>query len=207
MSCAARCQRYLQALAEQAQQKGNLPPEQKSQDGEQVVSDQELDKLLNNIEQLAKSGSKELAEQMLSELKDILERLQTGTFTDNAKQQRVGKMMKDLNELVSKQQKLLDETFKAKREQGGNQAERRLQCEPAWPAHGVRPGHLHGALRHAARGRLGQRPEPRRRRKRARKIRRARTATRARRRKASVLAASSTISAGARASCATRCKA
>ena len=109
--------RYLQALAEQAQQKGNLP-EQKSQDGEQVVSDQELDKLLNNIEQLAKSGSKELAEQMLSELKDILERLQTGTFPDNAKQQRVGKMMKDLNELVSKQQKLLDETFKAKREQG-----------------------------------------------------------------------------------------
>jgi uncharacterized protein (TIGR02302 family) len=110
--------RYLQALAEQAQQKGNIPPEQKSKDGEQVVSDQELDKLLQNIEQLAKSGSKELAEQMLNELKDILERLQAGTSTDNAKQQRMGKMMKDLNELVSKQQKLLDETFKARRERG-----------------------------------------------------------------------------------------
>jgi uncharacterized protein (TIGR02302 family) len=121
--------RYLQALAEQAQQKGNLP-EQKSQDGEQVVSDQELDKLLNNIEQLAKSGSKELAEQMLSELKDILERLQTGTFPDNAKQQRVGKMMKDLNELVSKQQKLLDETFKAKREQGGNRQNDAFNVSP-----------------------------------------------------------------------------
>jgi uncharacterized protein (TIGR02302 family) len=112
--------RYLQALAEQAQQKGNLP-EQKSQDGEQVVSDQELDKLLDNIEKLAKSGSKDMAEQMLSELKDILERLQTGTFSDNAKQQRASKMMKDLNDLVSKQQKLLDETFKAKREQSGAQ--------------------------------------------------------------------------------------
>jgi uncharacterized protein (TIGR02302 family) len=121
--------RYLQALAEQAQQKGNLP-EQKSQDGEQVVSDQELDKLLNNIEQLAKSGSKELAEQMLSELKDILERLQTGTFPDNAKQQRVGKMMKDLNELVSKQQKLLDETFKAKREQGVNRQNDAFNVSP-----------------------------------------------------------------------------
>ncbi len=113
--------RYLQALAEQAQQKGNLPPEQKSKNGDQVVSDQELDKLLNNIQQLAKSGSKELAEQMLNELKDVLERLQTGTFADNAKQQRVGKMMKDLNDLVSKQQKLLDETFNAKRQQGGRQ--------------------------------------------------------------------------------------
>ena len=112
--------RYLQALAEQAQQKGNLP-EQQSQDGDQVVSDQELDKLLDNIEKLAKSGSKDMAEQMLSELKDILERLQTGTFSDNAKQQRASKMMKDLNDLVSKQQKLLDETFKAKREQSGAQ--------------------------------------------------------------------------------------
>jgi uncharacterized protein (TIGR02302 family) len=112
---------YLQALAQQAQQKGNLPPEQKSQNGDQVLSDQELDKMLNNIQQLAKSGSKELAQQMLNDLKDILERLQTGTFADNAKQQRVGKMMKDLSDLVSKQQKLLDETFKAKRQQGGRQ--------------------------------------------------------------------------------------
>ena len=121
--------RYLQALAEQAQQKGNLP-EQKSQDGEQVVSDQELDKLLDNIEKLAKSGSKDMAEQMLSELKDILERLQTGTFSDNAKQQRAGKMMKDLNDLVSKQQKLLDETFKAKREQGGQQQDGAFNVSP-----------------------------------------------------------------------------
>jgi uncharacterized protein (TIGR02302 family) len=121
--------RYLQALAEQAQQKGNLP-EQKSQDGEQVVSDQELDKLLDNIEKLAKSGSKDMAEQMLSELKDILERLQTGTSSDNAKQQRANKMMKDLNDLVSKQQKLLDETFKAKREQGGNQQNDAFNVSP-----------------------------------------------------------------------------
>ena len=122
--------RYLQALAEQAQKNGNPAPDQKSKDGEQTVSDQELDKLLNNIEQLAKSGSKELAEQMLSELKDILERLQAGTSTDNAKQQRMGKMMKDLNELVSKQQKLLDETFKARREQGGNRQNDAFNVSP-----------------------------------------------------------------------------
>ena len=111
--------RYLQALAEQAQQKGNLPEPQKSNNGDQTISDRELDKLLDNIEKLAKSGSKDIAEQMLSELKDILDRLQTGTFSDSAKQQRAAKMMKDLNDLVSKQQKLLDDTFKAKRDQGG----------------------------------------------------------------------------------------
>jgi uncharacterized protein (TIGR02302 family) len=101
-------------MAEQAQQKGNLPP-QENQNGDQLVSQQDIDKLLNNIEKLAKAGSKDLAEQMLSELKDVLERLQTGTFSDNAKQQRSAKMMKDLNDVVAKQQKLLDDTFTAQR--------------------------------------------------------------------------------------------
>jgi uncharacterized protein (TIGR02302 family) len=122
--------RYLQALAEQAQQTGNLPEQKKNENGSQVISDQELEKLLNNIEKLAKSGSKDLAEQMLSELKDILDRLQTGTFSDSAKQQRAAKMMKDLNDLVSKQQKLLDDTFKAKREQGGDKQADQFNVSP-----------------------------------------------------------------------------
>ena len=107
--------RYLKSLAQQAENKGNLPPQSAPQDGDQLVSQQDLDKLLQNIEDLAKSGSKELAEQMLSELKDILERLQTGTFADDAKQQRMGRIMRDLNDLVGEQQKLLDDTFGAKR--------------------------------------------------------------------------------------------
>ena len=122
--------RYLQALAEQAQQKGNLPEPQKSNNGDQTISDRELDKLLDNIEKLAKSGSKDMAEQMLSELKDILDRLQTGTFSDSAKQQRAAKMMKDLNDLVSKQQKLLDDTFKAKRDQGGTRQADQFNVSP-----------------------------------------------------------------------------
>ena len=199
--------RYLQALAEQAQKNGNPAPDQKSKDGEQTVSDQELDKLLNNIEQLAKSGSKELAEQMLSELKDILERLQAGTSTDNAKQQRMSKMMKDLNELVSKQQKLLDETFKARREQGGNQQNDAFNVSPPGQPMEFGPGIFMAPFGTPLGGWLGQRPESWRRRKRAREIRRPRPAAWREGSKASALAASSTISAGARASCATRCKA
>ena len=91
--------RYLQAMAEQAQQKGNLPPQQK-QNGDQLISQQDLDKMLNNIEKLAKSGSKDLAEQMLSELKDVLERLQTGTSPIMPSSSASAKMMKDLNDLV-----------------------------------------------------------------------------------------------------------
>jgi uncharacterized protein (TIGR02302 family) len=112
--------RYLQALASQQQNKGNMPEQAQQQNGDQLVSQQDLDKLLKNIENLAQSGSKDLAERMLSELKDILDRLQTGNFADNPQQQRAGRMMKDLSDLVTKQQKLLDDTFKAKREQQQN---------------------------------------------------------------------------------------
>ena len=121
---------YLQALASQQQDKGNLQP-QRQQDGEQLISQQDLDKLLNSIESLAESGSKEMAERMLSELKDILDRLQTGSFAENAQQQRASRMMKDLSDIVSDQQKLLDDTFAAKRQQGsGNQAGDQFEVSP-----------------------------------------------------------------------------
>ena len=55
----------------------------------------------------------------LSELNDLLERLQTGTTPENAKQQQAQKMMKDLDEMASDQQKLLDDTFAEKRKQQG----------------------------------------------------------------------------------------
>ena len=58
-----------------------------------------------------------MAERMLSELNDILDRLQTGNFPENAQQQRAQKMMKDLDDVVSDQQELLDDTFAEKREQ------------------------------------------------------------------------------------------
>jgi uncharacterized protein (TIGR02302 family) len=121
---------YLQALASQQQDKGNMAP-QSQQDGDQLISQQDLDKLLNNIQNLAQSGSKEMAERMLSELKDILDRLQTGSFAENAEQQRASRMMKELSDIVSNQQRLLDDTFAAKRQQSsGNQAGDQFEVSP-----------------------------------------------------------------------------
>ncbi len=113
--------RYLQALAQQANEKGNTSPQQ-PQSGEELVSHQDLDKMLKNIQELAESGSKELAERMLAELKDILDRIQTGNFAENPQQQRASQMMKDLGEVINEQQKLLDDTFNAKRQQSGEEA-------------------------------------------------------------------------------------
>ena len=138
----------MQALAQQAQDKGNMAKQEQQQNGDQLLSQQDLDKMLSNIEKLAQSGSKEMAERMLSELKDILERMQAGNIPENAKQQRASRMMKDLNDVISKQQKLLDDTFEAKRQQGERRrrAKPAIRGEPARPADGFRPRHGHGTV-------------------------------------------------------------
>jgi len=124
--------RYLQALAAQQKDKGNMPEQSAAaKDGDKLVSQQDLDKMLKSIEQLASAGSKDMAERMLSELNDILDRLQTGNFPDNAKKQRAGRMMKDLKDVVSDQQKLLDDTFAEKRKKGqGGGAGDQFQVSP-----------------------------------------------------------------------------
>ena len=124
--------RYLQALAAQQQEKGETSP-LAQQDGDQLVSQQDLEKILSNIQQLAQSGSKDLAERMLSELKDLLERLETGTMAENEQQQRARRMMKDLSDLVSNQQKLLDDTFAAKRQQAARSGGDSQQFEVSPP--------------------------------------------------------------------------
>jgi uncharacterized protein (TIGR02302 family) len=126
----AALSRYLQALAsQQNQQNDQLLPQQ---EGDQPVSPQDLDKILSNIEQLAQSGSKDLAERMLSELNDLLQRLETGSFAESEEQQRARQMMKDLSDLVNNQQKLLDDTFDAKRKQAtsGRDGQQQFQVSP-----------------------------------------------------------------------------
>jgi uncharacterized protein (TIGR02302 family) len=147
---------YLQALASQQQDKGNLAP-QAQQNGDQLVSQQDLDKLLNSIENLAQSGSKEMAERMLAELKDILERLQASSFSENAQQQRASRMMKDLNDIVSNQQKLLDDTFSAKRQQSaGNQPGEQFDISPPGQPMEFGPGMNMGPLFENLPGMKGQ---------------------------------------------------
>ena len=143
-----RCRNIMQALAQQAQDKGNMAKQEQQQNGDQLVSQQDLDKMLSNIEKLAQSGSKEMAERMLSELKDILERMQAGNIPENAKQQRASRMMKDLNDVISKQQKLLDDTFAGQAPAGRTRrrAKPAIRGEPARPADGFRSRHEHGAV-------------------------------------------------------------
>lgn len=122
----AALSRYLQALAAQQKDQTDIAGQPKN-NRDDLVSEQDLDKMLESIKDLAEAGSKDMAEKMLSELNDILDRLQADNQPQSEQQQKAQEMMRDLDEVASDQQELLDETFGEKRKQREGQGQGRSQ--------------------------------------------------------------------------------
>ena len=114
-------QKFMQALAEQARRNpnlANLPPNANVQ----TLRQQDLERMLDQIENLAKNGARDAARQMLSELQNMLENLQTGRPM-MGNQQQGGEMMQALNQLgdmIRRQQQLMDQTNRAEQGLGEN---------------------------------------------------------------------------------------
>ena len=117
--------RYMQSLMEETQrrmQQGQMDNSQQQRQQGQSITPQDLQKMLDMIEELAKSGSNEAAEQMLSQLEDILRNLQPGMAQPQQGQQGespLGKMLDQLSDLMRKQQQLMDDTQRGE-QQGQN---------------------------------------------------------------------------------------
>src|SRR5262249_14698735 len=81
-------QRYLQALAQQAQQNpmAQIPPGANVQ----TLRAQDLEKMLDQIEQLSKNGARDAARQLLSQLQNMLENLQAGQPMNGGQQGQQG---------------------------------------------------------------------------------------------------------------------
>jgi uncharacterized protein (TIGR02302 family) len=110
--------KYLRELVQQAQKQS--PQDQQRQQADRFMSQQDLEEMLKKIEEMSKSGAKDAAQQMLSELRDMLDRLQAGRMANGqgGQGQQMMEMMEQLGGLIPKQRGLMDDTFGAQR---GNQ--------------------------------------------------------------------------------------
>ena len=108
--------RYMQSLLAESQKRMNQGELNQQQNG-RAVTPQDLQKMLDMIEKLAQSGANEAAEQLLSQLEDILRNLQPGSQQQQGQGQPqdspLGEMLDQLSELMRKQQQLMDETQRA----------------------------------------------------------------------------------------------
>ncbi len=104
-------QEYMKALAQQAMKNPQMAarPEQNNS-----LRQQDLEKMMDQIENLAKSGAKDQARQMLSEMQRMMNNLQAGRPQQQQGQENseMRKQMDKLGELMQQQQQLMDETFK-----------------------------------------------------------------------------------------------
>jgi uncharacterized protein (TIGR02302 family) len=101
---------FLASAARNALNQNEVPPHQ--QGAEQVTS-KELNDILSKIETLARTGSKDMARRMLSQLRDMLESVETGSPQRSGQSEQMMKSLDGLSNLITRQQKLLDETFRA----------------------------------------------------------------------------------------------
>jgi uncharacterized protein (TIGR02302 family) len=109
-------QEFLQALAEEARRNPNMANLPRSPDT-QMLRSQDLERMLDQIEQLSQNGARDAARQMLSELQNMLENLQAGRPMQGGPEGG-DEMMQSLNELadmIRRQQQLMDETHRAQR--------------------------------------------------------------------------------------------
>ncbi|NOT40383.1 MAG: TIGR02302 family protein [Alphaproteobacteria bacterium] len=104
----AAMERALKAMAEKA--KGQSPM---AGAGGQVVRAQDLQTMLDQIQNLAKQGSRAAAQQLLSQLQDMLENMQmAGGGQMTGEQKSATEALEKLGQMIARQRALMDKTFR-----------------------------------------------------------------------------------------------
>ena len=107
--------RFLDSVRQQAQNQEFDPRNRLG--NERIVTSKDLERMLKQIEDLARTGSRDAARQMLGELRDLLENSQTAQRGGNKQNQEMMEALDGLSDVITKQQKLLDETYRAQQDE------------------------------------------------------------------------------------------
>ncbi|TPK57499.1 TIGR02302 family protein [Mesorhizobium sp. B2-4-19] len=108
---------FLQEFAERAKQNPNAP--QMQQNG-QELRQSDIARMMDQIENLAKSGDRDKAQQLLSQLQDMMNNLQAGRQQQGGEQDsQMRQQMDKLGEILRRQQEMMNDTFRMDQMQRG----------------------------------------------------------------------------------------
>ncbi|MDX8523100.1 TIGR02302 family protein [Mesorhizobium sp. MSK_1335] len=112
---------FLQEFAQRAQQNPNAP--QMQQNGRELRQS-DIDRMMDQIENLAKSGDRDKAQQLLSELQDMMNNLQAGRQQPGGEQDsEMRQQMDKLGDIMRRQQEMMNDTFRLDQMQRGQRGE------------------------------------------------------------------------------------
>ncbi len=88
----------------------------------QTLRRRDIDRMMKRIEDLAKSGSKDAARQLLSELQQMMDQLQAGRHQQQRQREgdRFNQQMNELAEMMQKQQELMNNNFRLQQQRPGD---------------------------------------------------------------------------------------
>lgn len=115
---------YMKSMKDEAQKRqaegqGN---KNRSNQNSKQITEQDLQKMLDAIDKLTQNGAKDAAQEMLSQLEDILKNLEPGTAQkgDPKDQSATTEMLNQLSDLMRKQQDLMDQTQRQQQQGNGD---------------------------------------------------------------------------------------
>ena len=112
---------FLQEFAQRAQQNPNAP--QMQQNGRELRQS-DIDRMMDEIENLAKSGDRDKAQQLLSELQDMMNNLQAGRQQPGGEQDgQMRQQMDKLGDIMRRQQEMMNDTFRLDQMQRGQRGQ------------------------------------------------------------------------------------
>jgi uncharacterized protein (TIGR02302 family) len=106
--------KYLQALAQELQRHPNDAAQ--PLDPSQVLTGRDLQRMLDRAGELARSGARDQARELLSQLQSMLENLRAARPGQQRGNNQAQQMMRGLQDLMQRQQQLLDRSFRAQRQ-------------------------------------------------------------------------------------------
>lgn len=114
---------FLREFAERAQQNPNLA--EQMQGDMQELSQSDLERMMDQLENLARSGARDDAMDLLQQLQDMMNNLQAGNQQQGqqgqGQQSEMRQQMDQLGQLLRRQQELMNETFRLDQQQRGQQ--------------------------------------------------------------------------------------
>ena len=143
--------RYLKALAENMQKQNPDDKNMQQIDPSKMMTDRDLQRMLDRARDLAKTGAKDAARDLLSQLQNMLENLRLAQPRQG--QGQGNEAMRSLQQLQNRQQQLLDKTFRQSRQGQRGQGQ---QQEGQGQGKGQQPGQGDAAEQDALRRMLGE---------------------------------------------------
>ncbi|KFB08898.1 TIGR02302 family protein [Nitratireductor basaltis] len=111
---------FLREFAERNQQQNNQFSQNQNS---QMMTQNDLERMLDQMEDLAKNGARDQAQDLLSQLQDMMNNLQAGRpqqGQNGQQQSQMRQQMDQLGDLMRRQQELMNETFRLDQQQQGN---------------------------------------------------------------------------------------